>query len=58
MKMIVHNSGLLTPAHHFINKIEQIEDVVLDLTFPLIVKHYNGYGSVGMTKNSRVTNQN
>ncbi len=37
--------------------MEDVEDAAQNLTFPLICKHYDGYGSIGMTKDSRVNNE-
>jgi D-alanine-D-alanine ligase len=52
MKMAANYCGVRTPAFVFAYDDNDIESAV-NLTFPLIVKHYNGCGSVGMTRNSR-----
>jgi len=54
MKMVAHRVGVDTPAFVFAYNEKDISEAAETLTFPLIVKHYNGYGSIGMTKDSRV----
>ena len=54
MKMMVHVSGLLTPAHTFVYDLENVQEALNELNFPMIVKHYNGYNSIGMTQSSKV----
>jgi len=53
MKMMAFYCGVKTPGFVFAYKDSDIETAVQELRFPLIVKHYNGYSSIGMTKNSR-----
>jgi len=57
MKMMAHYYGVRTPAFTFAFNEEDIEDAHNNLNYPMIIKHYNGYSSVGMTRNSRVTNR-
>jgi len=57
MKKIAYYYGVNTAPFIFAYGDEDIEEAAQNLKFPLIVKHYNGYSSVGMTKNSRCTNR-
>lgn len=54
MKKAAAELGVATPAFVFAQSDEDIERAARTLRFPLIVKHFNGYGSVGMTKASCV----
>lgn len=45
---------VLVPNYQYINDINELN--YLKLTFPIIVKHYNSYSSVGLTKESIVYN--
>lgn len=68
MKMMAYYYGVRTPGIYIdvyiINIIEfvfayndeDIEEAVERLNFPLIVKHYNGYSSIGMTEKSKCNN--
>jgi D-alanine-D-alanine ligase len=56
MKMVALYYGVNTPAFKFAYNQADIDDAANFMKFPMIVKHYNGYSSVGMTKDSRVTN--
>jgi D-alanine-D-alanine ligase len=35
--------------------MDDVDAVLEDLEFPMIVKHFNSYSSIGMTKLSKVT---
>ncbi len=39
-----------------VSNIEEVEALIEELRYPLMVKHPNSYGSTGMTRNSRVEN--
>jgi D-alanine-D-alanine ligase len=52
MKMMAYYFGVNTPAYAFAYNAEDIEDAT-KLRFPVIVKHFNGYSSVGMTAKSK-----
>lgn len=54
MKQSAIELGVPTPAFVFARSDEDIERAALGLQFPLIVKHFDGSGSVGMTAASRV----
>jgi len=56
MKMAANYCGVKTPAFVFAYEDSDIE-AATHLNFPLIVKHFNGSGSVGMTRDSRVENK-
>jgi D-alanine-D-alanine ligase-like ATP-grasp enzyme len=53
MKRICHYSDIGTPAHFFASDADGVE-MALSLRFPLIVKHPNGYASIGISQASRV----
>ena len=55
MKMMAYYYGVNTAPFVFAYDDDDIEEACQTLRFPLIVKHYNGYSSVGMTKDSRCT---
>eukprot|EP00198_Chlamydomonas_reinhardtii_P012983 XP_001702320.1 predicted protein [Chlamydomonas reinhardtii] len=66
MKMAAQYYGVQVPAWVHIESAEDMEAGLAEvlappsmggLGFPLIVKHPSGYGSVGMTKDSKVTNE-
>jgi D-alanine-D-alanine ligase-like ATP-grasp enzyme len=53
MKKVCYYAGIGTPAYvHAANPCDV--EAAAALRFPLIVKHPNGYGSIGLTKASRV----
>jgi len=56
MKKAAQRAGLLTPAWAFAYKEEEIEGAT-KLNYPLIVKHYDGSGSIGTSKKSKVHNR-
>lgn len=53
MKMVAIYEGVKTPSFQMAFNADDIEDACRLLKFPTIVKHFNGYSSVGMTKKSR-----
>ena len=63
MKLVATANDVLTPAWHFVfdmerdfpNLMQAIQDGTL--SFPLIAKHYNSYGSIAMTKDCKVKNE-
>lgn len=57
MKMACHSAGILTPHHCFVYKDSDLALCAEMLRFPMIVKHPNSYGSVGMTRKARVSNR-
>lgn len=54
MKRVCHYSDIGTPAYAFASDEAGVEAAGASLRFPLIVKHPNGYASIGLTKASRV----
>ena len=54
MKMVATYSGVKTPRFMFAYSRADAEAAADLLTLPAICKHFNGYSSVGMTRNSRV----
>jgi len=56
MKRVAQQAGIKTPAWVFAFKEEDIE-AATKLNYPLIVKHYDGSGSIGTSKKSKVTNR-
>jgi D-alanine-D-alanine ligase len=56
MKRAAVRCGVKTPAFVFAYSEDQIQEAC-NLNFPLIVKHYNGSGSIGTSKKSKVTNR-
>jgi D-alanine-D-alanine ligase-like ATP-grasp enzyme len=56
MKMAAQYAGVKTPSFVFAYDEEGIE-AATQLDFPLIVKHFNGGGSIGMSRKSRVENR-
>ena len=55
MKMAAYSAGVNVPAYVQAKSIADTDQAVERLRFPMIVKHPHGYASVGMTKDSRVT---
>jgi D-alanine-D-alanine ligase-like ATP-grasp enzyme len=53
MKKVCRRRSIKTPGYVFATNLEQVKEA-FSLKFPLIVKHPNGYGSVGITQTSRV----
>lgn len=54
MKEACHRAGVDTPRGLFLNDSGSAGRAANELRFPLIVKHPNSYGSVGLTPASRV----
>lgn len=57
MKMMAHYQGVATPRFVFAYGPADVELAASQLRYPLIVKHFNGYSSIGMTERSRVTDR-
>jgi D-alanine-D-alanine ligase-like ATP-grasp enzyme len=55
MKMVALYNEVKTPPFKFAFNQADIDEAAKTLKFPLIVKHFNGYSSIGMTKDSRCT---
>ncbi len=55
MKMAAHTAGVAVPAFVEVRSNHDVARALRDLRFPMIVKHPYGYASVGMTRDSRVT---
>jgi biotin carboxylase len=54
MKLVAHSVGVKTPMFVFAYDDEGIEQAANTLDYPMIVKHFNGSGSIGMSKDSKV----
>lgn len=54
MKRVCHFWGIKVPAFVYAADDESVELAANLLKFPLITKHPNSYGSIGLTKDSRV----
>jgi D-alanine-D-alanine ligase len=54
MKSVCHENGTLAPQGIALKNANNLESKTKRLRFPLIVKHPNSYGSVGLIKESRV----
>jgi len=54
IKLLCHRIGVETPRHSFVTGLAATERAATLLRFPLIVKHPNSYGSIGMSEGSRV----
>jgi len=52
MKMVANYEGVKTPAFIFAYDEADVEQAITDLPFKVVVKHFNGYSSVGMTRKS------
>jgi len=52
MKMVANYEAVKTPLYVFAHNALDVEDALATLKFKMIVKHFNGYGSIGMTKDS------
>ncbi len=55
MKRICQTHGIGTPSYVLARSDSDLSEAAERLTLPLIVKHPNGYSSVGLTRKSRVT---
>lgn len=57
VQKICKKNEILTPKALVVSNIEKLkEEAISDMSFPLIVKHFNSFGSIGLTKNSKVNN--
>jgi D-alanine-D-alanine ligase len=56
MKNAARRISVPTPNWMFVNRAEDAEKVAKRLKFPMLVKPPHGYASVGIRRNSRVTN--
>lgn len=54
MKRACHYAGLATPEWAFAKTREDAARIAETLPFPMIVKHPNSYGSIGMGRDARV----
>lgn len=54
MKMAAHAVGVKFPAYVKATQVEDAERAIAELYFPMIVKHPQSYGSIGLTRDSRV----
>ncbi len=54
MKMAAHAVGVKFPAYVKATQVEDAERAIAELRFPLIVKHPQSYGSIGLTRECRV----
>ncbi len=54
MKKVCHFWGIKAPAYVLATDRQNVELAAKTLRFPLITKHPNSYGSIGLTKKSRV----
>jgi D-alanine-D-alanine ligase len=54
MKRVCHAWDVPTPAHWFARTDKDLEEASTRLRFPMIVKHENSYGSIGMGRDARV----
>ena len=57
MKRICRESGIKTPAHVQVRRVEDVEKVLAKLNFPLFVKHYSSYASVDISRHSKVNTE-
>jgi D-alanine-D-alanine ligase len=55
MKSVCRKNGTLAPRGITLRNITGLETKTKNMQYPLIVKHPNSYGSVGLIKESRVT---
>jgi D-alanine-D-alanine ligase len=55
MKMACHSAGVKFPAYVVARHPRDVERAARELRFPLLVKHPQGYASVGLFRDSRVT---
>lgn len=57
-KYICTASGIQTPRYYFVHKPEDIPLAVSHINkYPMFVKHWNGYSSIGLTNKSKVRNE-
>eukprot|EP00906_Rhabdomonas_costata_P007493 RCo010721 len=55
MKKVAISASLKTPAWRFCRNSDDAPAIAKALNFPMIVKHPQSFGSIGLTKQSRVT---
>lgn len=55
MKMAAHSAGAKFPAYVQVRSAAEIPYILETLRFPMFVKHPESYSSVGLTRDSRVT---
>lgn len=53
MKRVCHAWDIRTPEHAFVQKDSDVAHAARHLRFPVIVKHENSYGSIGMGRDAR-----
>ena len=57
MKNICNKHNMLMPKSATVANLDRLsESLVSHMNYPMIVKHSNSYGSIGLTKNSKVNN--
>ena len=56
MQAVGEDAGVRFARGRNISSVGEVEALTDELKYPLMVKHPNSYGSVGMTRNSRVEN--
>lgn len=54
MKAAAVRLGVLTPEYAFVHHLDELEWVAHRLSYPIIIKHCDGCGSLGMTRDSCV----
>lgn len=54
MKRVCHYAGIASPEWAFATNRDDVARIAERLRFPLIVKHPNSYGSIGMGRDARV----
>jgi D-alanine-D-alanine ligase len=54
MKKACRAEGIATPAYVLARNAKDVERAAEKLRFPLFVKHYSSYASIGLSRNSRV----
>ncbi|MBI5540109.1 MAG: ATP-grasp domain-containing protein [Bacteroidia bacterium] len=57
MKNACIRAGINIPKGIIVNDISKMNYLLNELSFPMIVKHFNSYNSIGMTKDSVVNNK-
>lgn len=55
MKIAATSAGVSIPPYVMARTLSDVDRALARLRFPMIVKHPQGYSSIAMTKNSRVT---
>jgi len=57
MKKVCYYWGISTPRGEFVFNLNELDQIENNLKFPLFVKHYHSYNSVGITEKSKVYNK-